>query len=200
MSNGGKDMWMASRTGPATVLIAEEHDECRQLFRQFLERCGYEVQTVRSGDHCATLLQKGFRPDVLVVSWELPWADGSGVREWLQSGVGSGTAVVALTARMNPDFRLQESEFPEITWVQRPFRLSELLSAVQSADREAMESPRCLETLWRKTTKPQHGVLFESHASVKNVVDQALSTNSRMAVSPSPARDQFVVCQREDRL
>jgi len=182
------------------VLIAEEHDECRQLFRQFLERCGYEVQMVSDGDRCVSVLQQGFRPDVLVLSWELSRDNGGGVREWLRNGGTESIATVALTARMDPDFRVQESEFPRIKWVQRPFRLTELLAAVQSADRDAYDTPRCLEALWRKATKPRNGVLFDSHANVREITTAPVSASYRNADRLKAHADSIVICQLEDRL
>ncbi|MEI7700000.1 MAG: response regulator [Planctomycetia bacterium] len=193
-------MWRESRTTPGTVLIAEEHEECRQLFRQFLERCGYEVQTVPDGEHCASLLQRGCRPDVLVLSWELSRESDGGVWEWLRAGGSESLATVALTARMDPDFRRQEAEFPHIKWVQRPFRLTELLAAVQSADRDAYDTPRCLEALWRKATKPRYGVLFDSHASVREITAASVPASYTSGDRQQAHPDSLVVCQLEDRL
>ena len=44
---------------PGKVLIAEEQAECCQLFKMFLQRCGYEVTTVHEGMSCVEALQDG---------------------------------------------------------------------------------------------------------------------------------------------
>ncbi|MFM7058247.1 MAG: response regulator [Planctomycetota bacterium] len=206
---------------PFRLLIAEEHDECRQLFRRFLLRCGYEVVTAADGLGCIETLRTGPKPDVLILSWELPWcctarihghelaavgggrdggrdgdgsvwrrADGSqsghpgadGVCEWLETACVDDIAVVVLTARMDADSAVQEQSLPRVTWVQRPFRLTDLLHAIQSADSISRHSWRCLETLWRKTTSPFNGILFDSAASTRD-----LSAATFHAV-PAPAQ------------
>ncbi len=154
---------------PGKVLIAEEQAECCQLFKMFLQRCGYEVTTVHDGMSCVEALQKG-APDVLILSWELPWGEGEGVLDWVNDQGFDDMAVVVLTARMDVDTCQQEMSLPRVTWVQRPFGLVELLDAVQSAKRVRNNSWRCLEALWRKTTRPVNGVLFHSDATTEDLV------------------------------
>jgi len=150
---------------PSRVLIAEEQEECCQLFRMYLQRCGYEVSTVHDGMSCVEALLDGLEPDVLILSWELPWGEGEGVLEWLQAQGVEEMAVIVLTARVDADSYQQEMALPRITWLQRPFRLMELLSAIQTTERVPRNSWRCLEALWRKSSRPVHGVLLPSEAT-----------------------------------
>ena len=160
---------------PARVLIAEEQMECCQLFKMFLQRCGYEVTTVHDGMSCVEALQDGAAPDVLVLSWELPWGEGEGVLDWLNAQGLDDMAVVVLTARMDADTCQQEMSLPRITWLQRPFGLVELLDAVQSAKLVSRDSRKCLEALWRKTTRPVNGVLFHSNATTEDLVAERMT-------------------------
>ena len=150
---------------PSRDVIAEEQVECCQLFRMFLQRCGYEVSTAHDGMSCVEAMQSGPLPEVLILSWELPWGEGEGILEWLRFQGVEDTAVVILTARMDIDGNQQEKALPRVTWLQRPFRLMDLLAAVQSTERVPRNSWRCLEALWRKTTRPIHGVLLPSEAT-----------------------------------
>ena len=125
---------------PTRILIAEEQQECCQLFKEFLQRCGYEVTTVHDGMSCIEALDDGATCDVLILSWELPDQEGEGVLDWLQYHGIEHISVVVLTARMDENYNLQESAFPNVTWVQRPFRLFELLDAVRK------ERKRCLSS------------------------------------------------------
>jgi two-component system OmpR family response regulator len=146
---------------PSRILIAEEEMECSQLFQQFLQRCGYEVTTVHDGMGCLDALQDGFMPSVLVLSWELPCGEGEGVLDWLRQQQGNDDiAVVVLTARMDADAEQQEISLSRVTWLQRPFRLTELLTAVQSAEKVPRNSWRCLEALWKRKTTPLNDALL----------------------------------------
>lgn len=122
------------------VLIAEEEVECCQLFRMFLQRYGYEVTTVHDGMSCVEALQDRAPPDVLILSWELPWGEAEGVLDWLTAHGLDDMAVIVLTARMSTDPGPQEWSLPGVTWLQRPFRLDELLHAVQSTERASRNS------------------------------------------------------------
>ena len=124
------------------VLIAEEEVECCQLFRMFLQRYGYEVTTVHDGMSCVEALQDRAPPDVLILSWELPWGEAEGVLDWLTAHGLDDMAVIVLTARMSTDPGLQELSLPGVTWLQRPFRLDELLHAVQSTWRGLRPQPK----------------------------------------------------------
>ena len=125
---------------PCRVLIAEEQVECCHLFKLFLQRCGHEVTTVHDGISCIEALQDDVLPDVLILSWELPWGEGHGVLDWLTAHGLDDTAVVVLTARMGADSCQQELSLPGVTWLQRPFRLDELLNAVQSTQSASRNS------------------------------------------------------------
>jgi two-component system OmpR family response regulator len=162
------------------ILIAEEQVECCQLFKMFLERCGYEVTTVHDGMSCVEALQDGAAPDVLILSWELPWGESEGVLDWLNQQGFDDTAVVVLTARMDNDTWQQELSLAKVTWVQRPFRLMELLDAVQTAERVPRNGSKCLEALWRKTTRPVNGVLFDSKANTEDLVNEMASVGSTL--------------------
>ena len=119
---------------PLRILIAEEQQECCQLFSMFLQRCGYDVTAVHDGVSCVESLNTNEPYDVLILSWELPWGEGEAILDWVQYQGIDDLAVVVLTARMDGDCLLQESLLPRVAWVQRPFRLVELLDAVKSTE------------------------------------------------------------------
>ena len=156
---------------PIRILIAEEQEECCQLFKRFLQRCGYEVTTVHDGVSCVEELNTRTPYDVLVLSRELPWGEGEAVLDWVQYQGIDDLAVVILTARMGGDHFFQESALPRVTWAQRPFRLVELLDAVESTERVPRNSWRCLESLIRRSATPVNGVVFDGNEAVGNFPD-----------------------------
>lgn len=156
---------------PLRILIAEEQQECCQLFKMFLQRCGYDVTAVHDGVSCIEAMNNGHPYDVLILSWELPWGEGEAILDWVQYQGIDDLAVVVLTARMDQDCSTQASALPHVTWVRRPFRLFELLDAVESTERIPRRSWRSLEALIRKSTMPVNGVIFDSDASVDVPID-----------------------------
>jgi DNA-binding response OmpR family regulator len=156
---------------PVRILIAEEQQECCQLFKQFLQRCGYEITAVHDGVSCIEALSTCAAYDVLILSWELPWGEGEAILDWMQYQGVNDLAVVVLSAQMDVDVSLQESALTRVTWLQRPFRLFELLDAIISTEGVPRHSWRCLESLIRRSTKPVNGVLFDSNATTTDPVD-----------------------------
>lgn len=155
---------------PGRILIAEEQQECCELFKQFFECCDFEVTAVQDGMSCVEALQNGDVPDVLILSWELPWGEGEGVLDWLQHHDVGDFAVVVLTARMDPDSRETELSLPDVCWLQRPFRMLDLLAAVNSTERVPRNNWRCVEARWSNATEPARGELMTTNATSKDVI------------------------------
>ena len=179
---------------PVRILIAEEQQECCQLFKQFLQRCGYEVTAVHDGVSCIEALSACAAYDILILSWELPWGEGEAILDWVQYQGIEDLAVVVLTAHMDVDVSLQESALPRVTWLQRPFRLFELLDAVVTTEGVPRNSWRCLESLIRRSTKPVNGVLFDSDATTRDPVDTRIfrpfrAVQEKKSVTPAFPRD-----------
>jgi len=153
------------------ILIAEEQQECCLLFKRFLQRCGYQVTTVHDGIGCIEALSNEVTYDVLILSWELPDEEAEGVLDWLHYHGLDHMSVVILTARMDANYYLQEVASPNSIWVQRPFSLFELLDVVRSTE-PIPRSSRILEPLLRHSTEPVNGVLFDSHPTTRDLVEQ----------------------------
>lgn len=188
---------------PLRILIAEEQQECCELFTVFLQRCGYDVTAVHDGVSCVEALDTHEPYDVLILSWELPWDEGEAILDWVRYQGIDDLAVVVLTARMDPDHSTYESALPRVTWVQRPFRLVELLDAVESCDRAHRNSWRCLETLIRRSTTPLNGVLFDSDATTQHSLDARIlrpyrTVQEKQRRMPDLARDMQPAVQQQN--
>lgn len=189
---------------PLRILIAEEQQECCQLFKMFLQRCGYDVTAVHDGVSCIEALNTTGPYDVLILSWELPWGEGEAILDWVRYQGIDDLAVVVLTARMDPDYSTQESALPRVTWVQRPFRLVELLDAVESTERAPRDSWRCLESLIRRSTTPVNGVLFDGEATTQHSLDGRIfrpyrTVQEKQRQIPALARDMQTVSHESNR-
>ncbi len=170
---------------PSRILIAEEEQECCQLFKQYLQRCGYEVATVHDAVSCAKALHDGATPDVLILSRELPWSEGEDILDWLRGQRFDETPMVVLTARMHPDAHEQEQALPGVTWLQRPFRLRELLASVQSAVRVPRNNWRCVEVIRKK--RPDRRLYLDRPASLSEQDVPAVVWSGKSPAKTVPA-------------
>jgi hypothetical protein len=89
---------------------------------------------------------------------------------------------------MDADYYRQESAFPNVTWVRRPFRLSELLNAVRS--NVPVPSKRVLETLLRESVRSVNGVLFDGKATTQDPAEWEVLITSKTN-APSNVRGAY---------
>src|SRR5262245_33647803 len=114
----------------ATILIAEDYDDNRELLRIVLNTAGYEVHEARNGAECVKIARQQ-RPDLVMVDLSMPELDGWGVFRELKSDPATAEIpCVAVTAHVESDRqRVLQSGFN--AFVSKPFRAEELLSTVE---------------------------------------------------------------------
>ena len=114
----------------ATILIAEDYDDNRELLRLLLAGANYEVREARNGQECLTLASIDPLPDLIMVDLSMPELDGWEVFRQLKAN--SSTAdipCVAVTAHTDQDrIRALQSGFSD--FVGKPFKTEELLLTV----------------------------------------------------------------------
>ena len=114
----------------ATILIAEDYDDNRELLRILLNTAGYDVCEAKNGTECVQLARRQL-PDLVMVDLSMPELDGWGVFQELKSDPATaGIPCVAVTAHVESDRdRVLESGFD--AFVSKPFRTAELLLTVE---------------------------------------------------------------------
>ena len=114
----------------ATILIAEDYDDNRELLRLLLAGANYDVREARNGQECLTLATIDPLPDLIMVDLSMPELDGWEVFKQLKAN--SSTAdipCVAVTAHTDQDrIRALQSGFSD--FVGKPFKTEELLLTV----------------------------------------------------------------------
>ena len=114
----------------ATILIADDYDDNRELLRILLSSAGYDVHEAKNGTECVTIARSN-RPDLVMVDLSMPELDGWGVfRELRSNPETAAIPCVAVTAHVDSDReRVLECGFD--AFVGKPFRTDELLATVK---------------------------------------------------------------------
>lgn len=73
----------APREAPRRVLVAEDHEDTRQLIRLLLERRGFEVLEAANGEEAVRLAESAC-PDLVLLDGSLPRLDGLAVTRQLR--------------------------------------------------------------------------------------------------------------------
>jgi DNA-binding response OmpR family regulator len=115
----------------ATVLIAEDNADLRELCRTHLETAGYEVLEAADG-YGALDIARRERPDVALLDVVMPGLDGLRVAEVLRSEFGDEVRVVFISGRGRFEHQLEGLERGAADYITKPFDPAELVERVRS--------------------------------------------------------------------
>jgi len=144
-----------------SILIVEDDSNLRQGLADNLTREGYHIQTASDGAEARVLLAKeGF--DLVILDIMLPDTDGYTLCRLIRSGKRK-PMVMMLTARTLEDDLVRGFEAGADDYLEKPYRLRELLSRVRALLRRGETSPEgvyriggfTLDAASRKVTSAQ---------------------------------------------
>lgn len=80
------------------ILLVEDYDDAREMYRDYLEFSGFSVHTARDG-HEALVKARSLMPDLILMDLSMPGLDGWEATRLLKSDPAtSGLVIVALSA------------------------------------------------------------------------------------------------------
>jgi len=119
----------------ATVLVAEDQADIRDVLALNLRQAGYEVTAVADG-RAALASQERQASDLLVLDLMMPGLDGLEVCKALRAR-GRGTPILMLTAKTTELDRVLGLELGADDYLTKPFSMAELLARVKALLRRA---------------------------------------------------------------
>jgi len=122
----------------ATILIVEDDRNIGHLVRTYLERDGYRVAWVRSGEEALAEVDR-LRPGLVVLDVGLPGIDGFEVCRRIRAR--GETPVIMLTARDEEVDRVLGLELGADDYVPKPFSPRELVARVKAVLRRTQPRP-----------------------------------------------------------
>jgi two-component system cell cycle response regulator DivK len=114
---------------PTTILIADDHEDNRELLQLLLVGAGYEVREAKDGSECLAMARAEC-PDLIVIDLSMPVLDGWGVFRELKGDERTRTIpCMAVTAHAELD-RNQALETGFSAYVSKPFSADALLKTI----------------------------------------------------------------------
>ncbi len=121
----------------ARILVVDDEEDYRLIIRDVLMAGGFEVKTCVDGQEGVEALAS-FRPDVLLVDWNMPKMDGEALCRVVRGDERfRAVPILMLTVRRTPDEELEALHFGVDDFLVKPFRPDELVARVRAALRRA---------------------------------------------------------------
>jgi len=111
-------------------MVVDDDPSILVSVREVLESVGFEVVTVNSGRGCIEELQKGFR-GVILMDIMMPGMDGwDTIKEIVDNNLLEGNLIAILTAKDQPDEKMDKLKEYVIDYLTKPFDSDELIATV----------------------------------------------------------------------
>ena len=115
-----------------TILIADDHEDNRELLQLLLRGAGYLVREATNGSECLDIA-RAEPPDLIVMDLSMPVLDGWGLFEQLKIDQRTqAIPCVVVTAHAELD-RSRALEKGFIAYVSKPFATEDLLLTIATA-------------------------------------------------------------------
>jgi len=124
------------------LLVVDDDDRIRTLLKEYLTRAGFRV-TIAADAAAARRLSETLDFDLLVLDVMMPGEDGFAFTRALRAKAGPAgqTPVLMLTARGDPDDRIEGLSLGADDYLAKPFQPKELLLRIESILRRAATKP-----------------------------------------------------------
>jgi len=120
---------------PANILLVDDEPGMQRYIRTLLEVDNYKVETASTGEEALELLQKGLRPDMVLLDLLMPGIDGLQTLEELRK-LQSGLKVVMLSCVSDTRKVVQAIRLGAHDYLTKPFQKADLNRLID----------QCLET------------------------------------------------------
>lgn len=128
------------------ILIVEDHDDTRMMYRFVLEGCSYRVAEAKNGAEGVRLAET-LRPSLIVMDSNLPGMDGLMVTRHLRSHVdGDRVPILFLSGDAHPQLRIAALNAGGDEYLVKPVDLDHFQVAIERLLSQNPQRPRSLET------------------------------------------------------
>jgi signal transduction histidine kinase/DNA-binding response OmpR family regulator len=112
------------------ILVADDHDENRQLLRQMLEPVGLDVELASNGEEALAQAQ-AHAPDLVVMDLRMPGVNGFGAAAQIRALAGMERTPVIAASASGADLERAQADPSFAFCLRKPFQAAELLDAIE---------------------------------------------------------------------
>lgn len=113
------------------VMIVDDNEFIRDSVEILFQTEGVQITTAESGNECLAHLEAGFR-GVLLMDVMMPRMDGwDTINNIVERGLYPGNIILMLTAKREPDQKMEKIQSYVTDYITKPFNPMELLDMVK---------------------------------------------------------------------
>ncbi|TVU90869.1 response regulator [Vreelandella titanicae] len=135
------------------VVVVDDHNDIRDLVREYLEQQGYKVSVAESGVALRHLLER-HNVDLIILDVMMPGEDGISLCKEIRTS--SNTPIIFLTAMAEDADRIIGLELGADDYLVKPFNPRELLARIRAVLRRATSAAPARATLDRRVVRIDH--------------------------------------------
>ncbi len=118
-----------------SILIVDDDQDLVNLLERILEEEGYQVAKAYDGNSAIALLEREYRPDLIVLDIIMPGVDGFEVLDFVRRRYD--IPVIMLTAKRDVTTLIEALNAGADEYIRKPFSRLELLARVKAKLRRA---------------------------------------------------------------
>ncbi|MCE8039580.1 MULTISPECIES: response regulator [unclassified Halomonas] len=135
------------------VVVVDDHDDIRDLVREYLEHHGYKVSVAESGAALRQILERK-TVDLIILDVMMPGEDGISLCKEIRAT--EDTPIIFLTAMAEDADRIIGLELGADDYLVKPFNPRELLARIRAVLRRAINSTQARTILNRRIVRIDH--------------------------------------------
>lgn len=117
---------------PFTVLLADDDTNIQQVIEMFLMTQGCQVVCVSDGSACLAQLEN--KPDLILMDINMPKMGGIDALAAIRAHQhAANVPVIAMSGTTEAEAEIRAKNYAKVTFLQKPFGLSDLQSRVAEA-------------------------------------------------------------------
>jgi len=119
------------------IIIVEDSVHVASAIKDLVELMGHEARVAETGAQARELLDQAPLPDLVMLDWMLPDAEGIDILRYIRAGSLASVPVIMLTAKSELNSRLTGLEAGADDYVAKPFNVKELQARITAVIRRA---------------------------------------------------------------
>ena len=114
------------------IMLVDDSSTLLTSMENILKRAGYEIQTAKNGQAALDILNKGYKPDLIITDLNMPIMDGiTFIKETRKKPGYKFIPILMLTTESQQQKRMEAKKAGATGWLVKPVKAQDLLAIIK---------------------------------------------------------------------